>query len=339
MKMNNIRKIALALALVMIIASLFSISVLADNIPFVSWSLSDSKTELKNGSDGRVYNLYRTEVPLNEVSSTIYVYSDTVDYKDGYYPVSTIYQNPDYKDAVWIDGYYGNDIFVTAQGKKGLDAFLAGDVGSFWLTDQDLYREIMATEKVAAFDKALHDGINTQSFEVKNLSPEGKIEVYEILAMDKSRTFAYVYGAIYQLDVDEYWYVNYYELGNEYFDANGEFSYRRGSVTMTRLEDSEAVRAMIAATDYFYPNYVYEDDGRVVEEPDDTGTWMFFWVAYVLCFLLPPIPLIAVGAILPFIKKLGKPKYWFIFMAFAILWLIAALLLGILMIVMMFMLI
>ena len=338
MKMNNIKKISLALALVMIIASLFSISTLADNNPFTVWSLSDAGTELENKSEGIKYQLYNTGINVDAEPFTTYVYADTVNYNDSYYETA-VYQNPDYKDAVWVNGYYGYDIFVTAQGKRDLEAFLAGDVGSFWLTDQDIYRTKMNSETVAELDEALHNGVNTQTFEVKNLSPAGKIEVYEILAMDKNKTFTYVYGAIYKLDVNEYWYVNYYELGNEYFNSDGQFSYRRGSVTMTRIEDSESVNSMIADTRYLYTDYVYENDGNTVEETDGIGHWVMLWIIYVLCFILPPIPLIIVGFILPFIKKLGKPGYWFIFMAFALLWLIAALMLAVLMIVMMFMLI
>ena len=97
---------------------------------------------------------------------------------------------------------------------------------------------------------------------------------------------------------------------------------------------TESVRAMIASTDYSYPNYIHENSGSNTVETDDTGSWIFLWVAYAVFILLPPIPVIAVGAILPHIKKIGKPKYWFILMAFAILWLVAAILLGVLMAVM-----
>ena len=336
MKMNNIKKISLALALVMIIACLLSIGALADNKPttvVTSWTQSEDKSQLKNNTDGRVYDLYYTDIPIYDVPSIVYVFYRNIYTSDYYW--SELCQNPDYKEAVWAFGNYQNDIFVTAQGKKDLDAFLAGDIGSFWLIDQSPQcRAALSKENVAALDKALHDGVNTQSFEVKDIIPSNKRFVYEIHAMDKSETFTYAYGAIYQLGADEYWYVNYFELGNEHFDANGEFSYRRGSVTMTRIEDTEAVRAMIASTDYSYPNYIYENSGSNTVETDDTGSWIFLWVAYAVFILLPPIPVIAVGAILPHIKKIGKPKYWFILMAFAILWLVAAILLGVLMAVM-----
>ena len=346
MKMNNIRKISLSLALVMIIASLFSISALADNMPYVAWSVSDDLTELKNETIGTEYHLYNTGINVFTEPSNIYVYAGTINedgsvsYGDSYYGGSSIYQNPDYKDAVWIEGYYvgyyGNNIFVTDKGERELEAFLSGDVGSFWLSQSYYYRTHIDANTVADFDKALHDGVNTKSFDVKDIEPSVKIEVYEIYAMDKSETFTYVYGAIYKLGMGEYWYVNYHELGNQYFDANGDFSYRRGSVTMTKIEDAEAIDSMLGRTLYFYPDYVYENDGSVIEETDDTGLWIVFWIAYILCFVLPPIPMIIVGFILPFFKKLGKPKYWFIFVAFALLWLIAALVLAVLAIVMMF---
>ena len=341
MKMNNIRKIALTLALVTIIASLFSISVFAENNPFVAWSLSDAKTELKNETEGIKYHRYNTGISVDAEPSITYVYANGVNYDDSYYGYeAAICQNPDYKDAVWVDGYDGYDIFVTDKGENDLKAFLSGDVGSFWLSDGYTDRTHIEKETLNAFDKALHDGVNTATFEVKDLAPGGKIAVYKILAMDKSKTFTYVYGAIYQLDTDEYWYVNYYELGNEYFDSYGEFSYRRGSVTMTKIEDAEAVSGMIADMDYFYSEYVYEDDGSIVEEDDTVLViLLLFWIVYIACFVLPPIPLAIIGFILPFIKKLGKPRYWFIFMAFALLWLIAALPIGVLMTVVIFMLI
>ena len=343
MKMNNIKKISLALALMMIIACLLSIGALADNKPTTvatSWSVSADKSQLKNDTDGRVYDLYYTENSIYKVSSTIYVFANNIYTSDYYW--SSLYQNPEYKEAVWTPGDYQNDIFVTAQGKKDLDAFLSGDIGSFWLTDYSpQYRAAMDRKNISAWDKALRDGVNTQSFEVKDIIPSNKVFVYEIHAMDKSETFTYAYGAIYQLGADEYWYVNYYELSNDHFNADGQFSYRSGSITMTRLEDAEAVSALIASVDYCYTEYVYEDDGSesVVVESDDNGYWVFLWVAYAVCFLLPPIPVIVVGAILPHIKRIGKPKYWFILMAFALLWLIAAILLGVLQAVMMFMLI
>ena len=338
MKMNNIRKISLALALVMIIACLLSIGALADNKPttvVTSWTQSEDKSQLKNNTDGRVYDLYYTDIPIYDVPSIVYVFANNIYTSDYYW--STLCQNPDYKEAVWAFGNYQNDIFVTAQGKKDLDDFLAGDIGSFWLIDQSpQYRAALSKENVAALDKALHDGVNTQNFEVKDIIPSNKRFVYEIHAMDKSETFTYAYGAIYQLGADEYWYVNYFELSNEYFNADGQFSYRSGSVTMTRLEDAEAVSALIASADYCDTKYFYEDDGSKsgTMESDDTGSWIFLWVAYVVFILLPPIPVIAVGAILPHIKRIGKPKYWYILMAFAILWLVAAILLGVLQAVM-----
>ena len=337
MKMNNIRKISLSLALVMIIASLFSVSVFADNNPFAVWSVSDDKTELTNESEGIKYHRYNTGISVDAEPSITYVYANGVNYDDSYYGYeSAICQNPEYKDAVWIEGYYGDEIFVTDKGERELEAFISGDIGSFYLSDVDVYRLKISPETVEELDRALHDGTNTQSFDVRELGMTVKNEVYQILAMDKSQTFTYVYGAIYKLGVDEYWYVNYYELSNEYFDADGNFSYRRGSVTMTRIEDAEAINSMLADTRYFYTEYVYENDGSTPDgETDETGTWGFIWIAYILCFVLPSVPMIIVGFILPFIKKLGKPGYWFIFMAFAILWLIAALLLAFLLVALM----
>ena len=67
------------------------------------------------------------------------------------------------------------------------------------------------------------------------------IDVRKLAAMECYELVVYrgfeetVHGAIYVSD-GAYYYLNYVNLGNQHFDANGYFSYRSGEVMLTRAE-------------------------------------------------------------------------------------------------------
>jgi hypothetical protein len=67
------------------------------------------------------------------------------------------------------------------------------------------------------------------------------------------------------------------------------------------------------------PGYYYDDTD------DDQVAAVFFWILLILMGNLVPIGLIAVGLILPNIKKLGRPKYWYALAVSGGVWLVIAL--------------
>ena len=334
MKRNFIKKLSVTLVVALLLVNLFVFGVVAaDDGEYVKWWLSDDQTQIVNETENITYNNVFYGKNLRPVSDEIFVYSQYLT-DDGAYYYDQVQANPDYPEVIWVDGYGYTEIFATDRGAADLKSFVNGNIGSLRLEDRDGLVSDISEDLVAEWDAALRSDRNTEVFDVIDIKPNGKkVEVYEIAAVDVTKTLAYSYGAVYRLS-GEYWYVNYADLANNYFDANGSFSYRSGSIKMTRISDTSELGAVISNTRYHYSEYTYEwnePDYDYYEDNSD-GLMVLFWIFYAIFIVIPPIPVIILGLILPFIKKLGKPKYWFALSAFALLWLIFAIALAILLI-------
>ena len=128
--------------------------------------------------------------------------------------------------------------------------------------------------------------------------------------------------AIFQTDIKPtYGFIDYTLLDNTHFDANGDFSYRSGTVTVSILRsDADAnVKSAVESFEYVDFSFEYED------EIDFSGFSVgFFWVMFIIIgFLLPIAPLL-VGLLLPQSAKRTYPKRWYTLAVFAIIWMIAA---------------
>ena len=90
-------------------------------------------------------------------------------------------------------------------------------------------------------------------------------------------------------------------------------------LTLTAL----ALPTMAAAGSYS-DNGNYED-AYYDDTNDDQVAAVFFWILLILMGNLVTIGLIAVGLILPNVKKLGRPKYWYALAVSGGVWLVIAL--------------
>jgi hypothetical protein len=79
--------------------------------------------------------------------------------------------------------------------------------------------------------------------------------------------------------------------------------------------------------DYYYgDDYYYEyGDEYSYDVNGDSVAAAFFWVLFVLIGIFVPIGLIVLGCILPNVKKLGRPKYWYALTVSGGVWLLTAL--------------
>lgn len=162
--------------------------------------------------------------------------------------------------------------------------------------------------------------MGTESFliDVRDLA---YVNCYEILIRQVYEET--VYGAIYVMD-GSYYYLNYVNLGNQHFDAYGEFSYRSGEVMLTKADTYRAAieSNLLPLTE----DYTYEYESEAIFS-DDISTPLF-WIGFVLLGFIAPIPFLILGFVLSRAKKLGCPRYWRIISYIAIIWLaLAALLL------------
>ncbi len=318
MKTKIFKKLSLALALALIAAQLLMLTAFATEEP--EWEMSVNGNYLYYGETA--YEYYDGYYPLYPIPDEIYSFDQELFY-GGTIEKSHVSDN----GIVWVD-FGGTDFYATKDAKAKLDAFMNGDVGGFLLSNEnDVYfNAVLEQDTARSIIAAYDDGAETRRVSVKELE---YAVTYNVLAVDKSETVAYIYGAIYLVGA-EYCFVDYTKLGNQYFDADGNFSYRSGTVELEALGGALAteVKKTINGIEDNYPTYVWEDTVDDIYDMDifwdDASAIAVFWVCYVLVGFIMPIPFIVVGLVFPRSKKKGYPKYWYILSIIAGIWLLLA---------------
>ena len=150
-----------------------------------------------------------------------------------------------------------------------------------------------------------------------------------------------IHGAIYDMD-GTYYYLNYVNLGNQHFDADGYFSYRSGEVVLTNAETYRAgieealvpiLNPFYEYGDYEYP--IYDENGKqigvgVVGSSSGQLETALFWVGCILLGIVAPSPFLVLGLVLSRSEKLGYPRYWRILSLIAGVWMVLAVVLMVL---------
>lgn len=325
MKIKIYKYILLVPVLLSVLFGVFSMASHAEAGPDITkqWSLSDDGAMLE--SDGTEYYFYELPVGYYANFRTRYIYSLTLNSDVFDYGYATPISPMRSSDTVLLE----NRLYLTDAAKSELDRFIGGDIASFRLVSSDnayLYSELLRgtvsgldAESEATAEKI---AVNVQS--LKNA------ERYDVTAHNSSDTVAKVYGAIYAID-GKYYYISYSSLGNEHFDADGNFSYRRGTVTLSAVgaELSEAISAAIDAADYFYPETELEID-EFYFPTDEDDSLLGFWMLYVFALILLPIIPLALGIVFANSKKHGRNSRWYILSASAGLWIVCAAVLALL---------
>lgn len=200
-------------------------------------------------------------------------------------------------------------------------------------------------------DELAASGTEGLLMDVRELADAECFEIVERSGLEET-----VYGAIYDMN-GTYYYLNYVNLGNQHFDADGYFSYRSGEVVLTNAETyragiEEIIDAMYGYVDPqgegYYPGIsigqnqvierpIYDENGNITGYVTEVKGWrsnrletILFWVGCVLLGLVAPVPFLVLGLVLSRSKKLGYPKYWRILSLIAIVWMVLAVVLMIL---------
>ena len=318
-KRNNFRVFYAMLAVLLLICtSVLPISATKDSATppegAREWELSDDGKTLMSGFD--VYYLYTLPIGYYLDYHTFYAYSNSTNT----YAIVESYARDG--GLVWTVSHNEMNLYATKDAAKALDAFLEGEVGKYRLKDS-VYEDTAhlkkeTIEKLEALEAA---GKGKKTTDVSALRDA---ERYDVTAHDKTDTVATVYGAIYLID-DTYYYLGYRGLGNQFFDAYGNFSYRSGRVSLVPLDSqlSKAISDTIDDLDYERVIYEYEDgyDGSASSMLDgDEGAISMFWCTTVFFGLLLPIAPLIMGLVLPHSQKRGYPKYWYALAITAALW-------------------
>jgi hypothetical protein len=297
----------------------------ADSV--AAWKASEDDTVLSNGE--MTYELYVGSMDISPDPSVRYEYDSTVSLtcepEGEEYGGCTVHAATlDDPHIVWVEGWNDTYVYVTDEGRAALDAFCAGEGVTYRLSGGRHFYADVDESVIKTADDALAAGKETRTEDVRGLK---NAWLYDVVVYDESDSFSYKYGAVYELD-GTYYYICYVTLGNEYFDADGNFSYRRGNVTLTRLDDEakQLVDEAAGRIEERETDYRYEADSAF----EFTGSDMpiaVFWICYALIGFVVPLALLALGVILANSKRLGRAKYWYGTSVLALLWIVLAIIL------------
>lgn len=182
------------------------------------------------------------------------------------------------------------------------------------------------------------NGVKTDVTQLKDCT------LYELRFHDHSGLLSTLRGAVYELSDGSYGYVDYSTLDNSHFDADGNFSYRQGEVTVYPIDDffsdlkrnSDRVYSLKKSNTYEINEY---DNGMGIiggiggSNHTKDSAIASFWIIFVMVgYLLPVAPLV-LGLVFANSKKMSHPKRWYVVAGMAVLWMVLAVALTVLLLV------
>lgn len=346
MKNNAFLKIIVVILIAFSLFALASCTVSSNRMRYAEWTLSDDGETLKCVDvDDEVtkYSLVGMEYSVALVGN-LYAYNAYLEgpYGEFLMPYAPAEDSP----IVFLSGGHGADnrtpVYVYAeegaQEALAYAQFLSGQSERYTAYLSDRSKEgVFSVQELAVLRSPVSDPALNVALEVKSL--HGKA-VAEILAYSDDRRLARVEGAVFEM-LGEMYYVDYTALDNSYFDADGNFSFQRGTVTAERLmgEKKETVELVMRRTVNVDVRIALED-GRYVEEAEDTtvedgaATLVIMTVLVGLCIPLLPIGYVVMYALTEKKRSLALarpsqrlPAPLWVMLAGGVLWFLCALVL------------
>ncbi len=298
------------------------------------WTLSDNGNKLIK--DEKVY--HKTDLDCNLDPMYVYLfYNEIYLWESRYFASVEAPGDTSDSEIVWFYDSYedGYIVYTTEEGAQKLKEFENGNYSAAAIVSPDpVERRSMELSLLEEIDAEFNGAASKTEKDVTELKNTERLDVR---VYDSTKSFYKVYGALYLIDGGWY-YVNYDSLGNEYFDADGNFSYRRGTVELCRLSgDLSSEIDSAADMQRSYTVYTYEEDEHITyeefkgEDPPASFGILTFWVVYaIICFALPAA-FAVLGCVLARSEKLGKPKYWYLLSLIALFWIVLSLIIMIIM--------
>ena len=321
MKNNTFLKIIVVILTIFTFLSLASCTTSTTYMKYAEWSMDEDGETLKRvGVDGESTKFVLVGMDYNiSLVGDLYAYMSFVE--DPYAGLLACYAPAEDSPVVFVgsgNGYKERSlVYIYAEEgcaeAEEYAAFLRGESERYTAYLPDRSKEgVFSPEELALLRSPLSDAENGVLIEVKSL--RGKV-ISEILAYSADRRLARLEGAIYELDAEKY-FVDYTALDNSYFDAEGNFSYQRGSVVAERLtgEKKETVETVMRRT-VSVSQKISLEEGRYEQQTqqatpaESAVTLVVMTVIVGLCIPLLPIGYVAVYALTE--KKralaLGRP--------------------------------
>ncbi|MBE6639237.1 MAG: hypothetical protein E7616_07285 [Ruminococcaceae bacterium] len=326
MKIKMKHWISYLLVLMLLLSALSSVSVFAkdqteetfdetEETGPVEWTLSEDGTTLTG--NGKAYVLCQLPRGVFLDPSKEYVYANTPKELEG----RMIYAPSADSEFIWV--YENNNtfyLFATEKGEGELEKFLDYRMVRCRVWDSDSRK--MADTSLSFLQKLYDMNTDTMTIDVQKLAP---LHCFEILVYDHSDSFGFRTAVIFEMTDGRMYFLDYSKLSNDHFDANGNFSYRSGNVTMKRVSKTLETNLRELAEEAEKRNCERSYEDGYTDVPIAV-----FWVFYVLFAFIFPIPFLVVGLVMPHSKKKRKPKHWYILAIISAVWLLVGLILMIL---------
>ena len=345
-----LRGLSFLLVMVCLLAACLCVPVAAQSSfeQGVQWKLTEDQLFLQG--DEEIYR--RLDLPENCQWFSLcdrYVYYNDVAAADGERYDAISYKKHGY--IMVLRSYYASSasadmIYGRSDMLDEIQRYLDGQSGHYVLrTPIGDVNELDYDDKFAE----VHESVAT---EIMAQAKQGKGTMYDVTVLadcgiselryqDGTNMLTTLKGMIFTLPDGSLGYVHYDHLENHHFDADGNFSYRKGKVEV-HLLDEDTTDIVLGTKKHRYeinPSFQYESN-EFDWEYEGMGDSFFddikisFWILFVLVgFLLPVAPLV-IGLIFAHAKKrMGHPKRWYLVVGFAALWLLISALLLLLLLV------
>lgn len=314
------------LTLLFLILFVFSIPLTGyanDKAEAVVWSFYDEDTVF-DGERCYKYQSLPIGYFLNEDS--VFKYSNTIEVSDSFYESvdKTIYSYMRGGDFVWLeDPYSGYDvggIYVARERESAIDEFFAGKYEYLVIETTNTVSDKLSKTFIT---DAKSTAVAMVNVPVKQLL-DTQYSLYSIKAYDETGALYYIYGQLIESG-GEYYLLDYTELDNSCFDADGNFSYRSGSVDLYKLSEISASGAKALLDSLSNKSFHYESEGfdDIIEIDNDLSV-VLFWIMIALLGFAAPIILFVLGMLLPKSKKHNGERRWYVLSWLAIPWIICA---------------
>lgn len=304
------KKKIISILFALLITLTLCIMVSADSI---EWSISDDFKTLMVGDE--VYELYTGYISPTDsfVPEKSFIYDETGNY------YQYLKRNTNSSDILVIADYYYEEIgsiYVNENGKAILNEFSKGNYSNYKIVNE--YFSEYATTSKSWIDNL--DGGAITTIDVRTLA---NCELTYIVGCDSTGTIGHTIGAIYDRN-GTYYFVNYDKLSNNYFDANGNLSYRQGEVPAYKLNVAQSSDMVEFSSNLVELDKTFEGDDSAF---DGFGrgfyVTVFVIVTVIFGFIIPLIPVI-IGAIRVTKGKTKNPKRWYLLFVGCALWIILA---------------
>ena len=242
------KKLSLLLALVLLFLPVKAVAA------ELEWTLSEDGKTLTDSQ--QEYTLYRLPDQDLFYPAVLFEYAQELEDPEDEAYYAWIETNDAFRYFMVLSGYCSDgdiyDVYTTETGAQILDRFAAGQYAFILLGDEFACEAAaVSLDWVSGLDAA--EG----AADTLDVTALADVERYTLWGGDASGTFYHPHGGLYKVD-GSWYYINYDNLDNSYFDAYGNFSYRKGTVEAKRLTAEQAATAAQAAGEREY----WEQDDR-----------------------------------------------------------------------------